>query len=79
MSIEIPHITPIQTPRTATEEELLRVHRAPVVERIPGDLGHPRVERRGLADRRQRREARPHAPDMRIGERRSGHLIDVDA
>jgi len=78
VSIDIPRVTPINTPAAASAEEDVRVRQTPREERIPADLGHPVVDRRYLPERRRRRESRPPGLELRSHrDRRAEHSIDL--
>ena len=79
MSIDIPRVIPVHTPQGLTDDELLRVSRAPRTERIPSNLGHAAVDRRVVLERRHRQDRRPHGLDIRGGAgRREGESVDID-
>ena len=69
MAIDIPRIVPIQTPLSESDEEL-RVRKLERMARIPADLGHPRIDRRQLLDRRREHESRLPQFELRNGRER---------
>ena len=78
MSIDIPRIQPIVTPRGAMDEDDIRVRRTAREPRIPAELPPPSRERRGMAQRRRSRDKRPKPFELRGGhERRSEVDTDV--
>ena len=80
MSIDIPRVLPVVTPPAAALDDELRVKQSARVDPIPSDLGHPRVERRVVPDRRTSTEQRRAALELRARrDRRTKGRIDVNA
>lgn len=88
MSIDVPRVVPVHTPIGKTEDDALRVRRAPLLDRAPRDsapsslegITRPRGERRVVIERRKKKEKRPPVADARSGTgRREGDHFSVDA
>ena len=73
MSIDIPRVQPIVTPRGAMDDDELRVRRAAREPRIPAELPHPSQDRRAVPERRRSAQKRKSF-ELRDGQERRAHV-----